>query len=164
MVFLLCCWLIVVLLILVTWVKIFIALIILTVVPDCLSMCLDWTLPIARNSVYVYPCTLGKNHTHILWLAWKMWVRVMISVGLGMASQLSVRGKNFNIAIFLDAVNVINVKLCMIVLLFELYLFISLSVSLSIFQSCCSVRQFLLKFLCSYLIKSKLCMIVYFVI
>ena len=37
-------------------------------------------------------------------------------------------GKNFNAVIFSDTINVINVKLCMMVLLSELYLFISLSV------------------------------------
>ena len=31
-------------------------------------------------------------------------------------------GKNFNVAIFLDTINVINVKLCLMVLLIELYL------------------------------------------
>ena len=36
------------------------------------------------------------------------------------ASQLSVCGKNFYIAIFLDTINMINVKLCMMVVLIEL--------------------------------------------
>ena len=39
-------------------------------------------------------------------------------------------GKNFNIAIFLDTINVMIVKLCMIVTLAELYLSIALSVTL----------------------------------
>ena len=43
------------------------------------------------------------------------------------------RGKDFNITIFLDTINVINVKLCMVVLHTELYLFIPLLVTLTIF-------------------------------
>ena len=53
------------------------------------------------------------------------------------------RGKNFNVAMFSDAENVINVKLCMAVLLFELDLFIPLSVALIIFQGHKSVKQVL---------------------
>ena len=37
------------------------------------------------------------------------------------------RGKDFNITIFLDTINVINVKLCMVVLLTDRYQFILLS-------------------------------------
>ena len=48
------------------------------------------------------------------------------------AIQESRHGKNFNVAIFSVAGNVINIKLCMLVLLIELYQFISLSVTLSI--------------------------------
>ena len=64
----------------------------------------------------------------------------MISVGLAgqeaswLASLLSICGKNFNVVIFLDAVNIINVKLWIIVVLIELYPFIPLSVTLIIFQ------------------------------
>ena len=43
-------------------------------------------------------------------------------------------GKNFNIAIFLDSVNVTNVNLCMMVQLTEPYPFIPLSVTMIIFQ------------------------------
>ena len=50
------------------------------------------------------------------------------------AGWVSICGKNFKILIFSDTVNVINVKLCMMVLLIELYLFIPLSVTLTIFQ------------------------------
>ena len=42
------------------------------------------------------------------------------------ASQLSTHGKNFNVAIFLDTVNMVNVKLCMMVVLTELYPFMPL--------------------------------------
>ena len=50
------------------------------------------------------------------------------------ASQLSVCGKNFYIAIFLDTINMINVKLCMMVVLIELYPFMLFSVTLIVFQ------------------------------
>ena len=43
--------------------------------------------------------------------------------------------RNFNIGIYSDTTNVINVKLCMMVLLIEFYLFIPLSVTVIIFQS-----------------------------
>ena len=58
----------------------------------------------------------------------------MISVGL-VGQTVVWHGKNFNVAICLDITNVINVKLCMMVLLIELYLFIPLSVTLTTFQS-----------------------------
>ena len=68
----------------------------------------------------------------------------MISVGP--ANLMIVpRGKNNNFAIFSDIINVINVEFCMTVLLVELYLFILLSVTLTIFQNHSSVKQFELK-------------------
>ena len=76
----------------------------------------------------------------------------MISVRL--ASQLSVYGKD-NV-IFSDIMIMINVKLCMMVVNIEFYLFFPLSVT---FQGHSSVKQYKLKNL-SYLIKLKLCMIV----
>ena len=60
-------------------------------------------------------------------------------------------GKNRNVAIFSDNINVINVKLCMILLLIELYPFVPLSVTLAIFQgqmkkgNVVKVKQFLNK-------------------
>ena len=51
-------------------------------------------------------------------------------------------GENFNVAIFSAAVKVINVKLCMMVLLVELYVFILHSMILTIFQGHSSVKQF----------------------
>ena len=51
----------------------------------------------------------------------KMWAHVMIR-------------KNSNVVLFSDTINVINVKLCMIVLLTELHPFIQHSVTLNIFQ------------------------------
>ena len=47
-------------------------------------------------------------------------------------SQVSGFVKHFNIGIYSDTMNVINVKLCMTVLLTELYLFMPLSVILTI--------------------------------
>ena len=65
--------------------------------------------------------------------------------------------ENFNIGNFSDTINVTNVKLCMMLLHIELYLSITLSVSLTILQGHISVRRFSLKILCSYVIKWKLC-------
>ena len=42
--------------------------------------------------------------------------------------------ENFNIGFYLDAINVINVKLCMMVLLSKPYQFVPLSVTLTIFD------------------------------
>ena len=55
---------------------------------------------------------------------------------------MSVKRKNFNIGIFLDTINMINVKLCMVVVLFELDLFIPLLVILIVFQGHSSVKKF----------------------
>ena len=64
----------------------------------------------------------------------------MISVRL--ADQVSVCGKNFNVAIFSDTINVVNVKLCMMVILIEIYLFILHLVTLIVSQDHSSVKQF----------------------
>ena len=48
-----------------------------------------------------------------------------------LASQLSICGKYSNVAIFLDTINMKTVKLCMMVVLFELYLVMSLSVTMN---------------------------------
>ena len=48
------------------------------------------------------------------------------------ASQLSGLVENFNTGIFSEKINVINVKLCMMVLHIELYLFITLLVILTL--------------------------------
>ena len=50
--------------------------------------------------------------------------------------------ENFNIRIYSDTINVINVKLCVMVLLVELHLFIPLSVTLTILYSHSNVEQF----------------------
>ena len=57
----------------------------------------------------------------------------------------------------------INTKLCMMVLLFELYLFILLSITMAIFCGCSSIKKALTEDLCSYPIKLKLRMIVNYV-
>ena len=75
------------------------------------------------------------------------------------AGQVSVCGKNFNVAIFWDTIDIINVKLCMVVAFIEVYPFASFSVTLIAFQGHSSIKQLLLKSVCSYLIKLKLCMI-----
>ena len=59
-------------------------------------------------------------------------------------SQVSWLVKNCNTLIS-DTITVISVKLCMMVLLVELYLFIPLSVTFTIFQGHSSVKQFKLK-------------------
>ena len=50
--------------------------------------------------------------------------------------------ENFNIGINSETITVINVKLCTMVLLTELYLFIPLSETLTIFQGYSYVKQF----------------------
>ena len=73
-----------------------------------------------------------------------MGVYVVISVWLDgqLTGRLSVCGKNFNIAIFSDTINMIIVQLFMMIVLTELYLFIPLSATLIIFQGHNSVKQF----------------------
>ena len=56
--------------------------------------------------------------------------------------QVSWLVKNFNVRIFSDTIKVINIKLCMMVLLIELYVFVLFSVTLTIFQGHSSVEQF----------------------
>ena len=79
----------------------------------------------------------------------------MISVG-PTGRVIVGRGKSYNVAIFSDTINAVNVELCTMVLLVKLYLFILLSVTLTIFQGHRSVKQFKLKIVCSYPIKLKL--------
>ena len=51
------------------------------------------------------------------------------------AGQVFVCGKNFNVAIFSDTINMINVKICMVVIFIELYPFKPLLVTLTISRS-----------------------------
>ena len=60
-----------------------------------------------------------------------------------LVSQVSGLVENFNIGNFSDTINVISVKLCMVVLHTELYLFITLSVTLTLFQGHSHVIQLL---------------------
>ena len=60
---------------------------------------------------------------------------VMISV-----RSVSVCGKNFNVAIVSDTLNMINVKSRLMVVLIELHPFIPLSVTLIVFQGHSSVN------------------------
>ena len=64
-------------------------------------------------------------------------------IGVRPAGKLYiVCGKNFNVAIFSDSINMINVKLCIMVVLVELYPLIPLSVSLIVLQGHSNVKQF----------------------
>ena len=69
-----------------------------------------------------------------------------------MKVRLSVCGKTFNVAIFSDTINMINVKFCMMVVLIELCPFIPLSLTLIAFQDHSSGKQFYLKNLCLYIL------------
>ena len=70
--------------------------------------------------------------------------------------QVSRLLESFNIVLYSDTTKMINVKLCVVVLLIECYLFIPLSVTLIIFQGHSDVEQFQLTTLFSYPIKLKL--------
>ena len=69
-----------------------------------------------------------------------------------LVGQVSGLVKNFNIGIFSDIINVINVKLCMMVL----------TLSLILFQGHSSAKV-VTKDLCSYPVKLKLCGIVKYI-
>ena len=56
--------------------------------------------------------------------------------------QVSGFVKDCNMGIFSDTINVINVKLCMVVLHIEHYLFIALSVTLTLYQDQKCVKDF----------------------
>ena len=82
-------------------------------------------------------------------------------ISSGPAGRPTVRMRQHcNVAIFSDTTNMINVKLCMMVVLIELYPHIPLSVTPIVFQGHSSVK---LNMLCSSPIKLKLCMIVDYV-
>ena len=57
-----------------------------------------------------------------------------------LVAQVSGLVENFNIGGFLDIINMIYVKLCMMALLIELYLVIPFSVTLTILQGHSSVN------------------------
>ena len=50
--------------------------------------------------------------------------------------------ENINIGVYTDTINVINVKLCMVVVFIEPYLFITLSLTLTIFHGNSNFEQF----------------------
>ena len=77
--------------------------------------------------------------------------------------MLGQQGKILNFEIFSDSINMVNVTLCVMVALIVLYPFISLSVTLIVFQGHSSVKQFELKMLYSYPIKLKVFMILDYV-
>ena len=58
------------------------------------------------------------------------------------ASQVSECSRNFKVTFFLDTMNMINVKLCVMVVFTELYPFIPFSVTMIVFQGHSSVEQF----------------------
>ena len=104
------------------------------------------------NVLVLGPNTCSFNH---FWLTWKMWVSVMISVRL--AGPLSICGIHFDVGIFSDTTDVVNIKLCIMVVLIEVYPFIPLSVTLIVFQRHRASDSFNWKFK---LVKLKLCTIV----
>ena len=71
-------------------------------------------------------------------------VVLMISVVLGLtACRVIVQhGKNFNLANVLDTINIINDKLCIMLLLTKLYPYTPVSMTLSVFQGHTIIRQF----------------------
>ena len=56
--------------------------------------------------------------------------------------QVSRLVENFNVGIFSETSNEINVKLCMMVVLIDLYLFITFSVTLTVFQDPSNINSF----------------------
>ena len=55
-------------------------------------------------------------------------------INMLLVGQVSGLIENFNMGISSDTINVINVKLCMIVLIHELYLFMPFSVTVTTFH------------------------------
>ena len=96
------------------------------------SICSRWFLLLFFSFLFcfIHCCAVACFDSHQ-----KCAFCVMISVRL--AGQLvgweSVCGKHFNVAIFLEAIIKINVKLCMVVVLIELYSFMPLSLTLIVF-------------------------------
>ena len=73
-------------------------------------------------------CDFGVSSRDLINLFWVSYVSGLV--------------ENINIGIFSDTTHVINVKLCMIVLFIEPYLFTPFSVTLTIFQGHNNVKQF----------------------
>ena len=81
-----------------------------------------------------------------------------------LASQVSICGKTFNIVIFLDTINILNVKLCIMVVFIELYQFIPLAGGHYCISSSQQCQTVLTENLYSYPIKFKLCVMVYYMV
>ena len=75
------------------------------------------------------------------------------------ACRLSVCGKNFNVAIFSDTINMVSVKLCMMVILTEPHPFMPLSWTCACISGS-QHSQISLKIVCSYPIELKFSTIV----
>ena len=98
--------------------------------------------------------------TWFVWL-WCVFVMSWEIIHIFFVGQVSGLVRGFNIWIFTDTINVINVKLCMMVLLIELYLFIPLQWPLLYFKVTAMLNNCNWKFILhSYPIKLKLCRIV----
>ena len=66
----------------------------------------------------------------------------LFNVSVWPAGRVLECGRYFNNVIFLNAINMVSVKLCMVVILVELYSFIPLSVTLIVFQGHSNIQQF----------------------
>ena len=77
-----------------------------------------WILVLCRSMLC--SCYIPKKIMHNIICVTGVYSREIISMFL--VGQMSWHVKNFNIGIFSDTINVINVKLCMMILLMELYL------------------------------------------
>ena len=89
----------------------------------------------------LYGCyTHSEDHAH-----YKLCDSVVCSreiIYMFLVSQASGLVENFNTEIFSDTINIINVKLCIMVLHNELCLIIALSMAMTLFHSHRSVKQF----------------------
>ena len=105
-----------------------------------------------------YNCSFpASTHTHTHFLTnMKKEKKNQWSVLGALVVQVSRRVDNFNIALFLDTINVINVTLCKMALQIEFYLIMSLLVTFTLFLGHSSVKLFQLKIVSSYQMKLKL--------
>ena len=107
----------------------------------------------------LYGCYIHwEDHTQYELCDSDVWSREIIDMFI--VGQVSGLVKNFRIGIFSDTIYVINVKLGMMVLHNKLQVFITLSVTLTLFQVHSCAKQFDQNILCSYPIRLKLCGIV----
>ena len=105
----------------------------------CLDSCALW-FKCCIVAAYI------KNIMHNMNCATLMCSREIIYMVL--VGQVSELVENLNTGIFSDTVNVISVRLCMMVLYIELYLFITVSVTLTLFRGHSHVKHFWLKIIC----------------